>query len=55
MENNCEVMTIEAVREMGGVDHLTDPEVQNIIVTSKELSLILYNLYVESEMKEKSI
>ena len=47
MENKKYTLTIEELRATGKYDHLNDDEVQNIINTLYELSLILYDLYMK--------
>jgi hypothetical protein len=49
MENKAHQLTIEEVRASGDYDHLTDEEVQNIIDSLYELSLILYDMYIKEQ------
>ncbi len=44
MENKTHELTIAEVRATGVFDHLKDEEIQCIINTLKELSLILMNM-----------
>ncbi len=52
MEKKTHDLTIEEVRAMGGYDHLSDEEIQNIIDSLKELSLLLYNIYMEDQTRK---
>ena len=47
MENKNPKLTIDEVRASGDFGHISDEEVQNIVDSLYELSLILYDHYIK--------
>ena len=49
MEKKPHKLTIEEFPATGAYDHVTDEEVQNVIDSLYELSLILYDMYIKEQ------